>query len=392
MTLATNLITRLETWNVEDSRARGTKRWGRYPDGVLDLSVAEMDFPTAEPILRSLQDSVSRERFGYPLSEEYTTFQSACGQWLRAGGLPVWDGNVFMLAHVAQGISLAVRHFTRPGAPVAVITPTYSSFFSAIEVAERETVQVPMSMDGTGHYALDLNGIEEALTAGAGSVLLCNPSNPTGALYTREALQELAQLADRYGVRVISDEVHAPLTYSDAEHVPFASVCPVAADVAITVTSASKAWNIPGLRCAIIAFTHDADVQTWRSLSGGAKGGVSPLGIFATIAAVAEGQPWLDAAATVLEKKRNRLVGGLNALGHGHLITSPGATYLGWLNLRAFGRDELAERFLRDARVFLTDGSAHGLAGDGYVRVNFATHDSVIDEFVDRTDALLRDW
>src|SRR5690606_35777551 len=163
-------------------------------------------------------------------------------------------------------------------------------------------------------------------------------------------------------------------TYSDAQHIPFASASLVAADVAITVTSASKAWNIPGLRCAIIAFTRDADVQIWRSLAGGAKGGISPLGIFGTIAAITVGQTWLEAAVTVLEKKRDRLVEALNTLGYGQLITSPGATYLGWLNLRAFEQDELAERFLRDARVFLTDGSAHGLTGDGYVRVNFATH------------------
>ena len=392
MTLALDLKARLESWNVESSRARGTKRWGRYPADVLDLSVAEMDFPTAEPILRSLRDSVDRERFGYPLAEEYTTFQSACGAWLRGGGLPVLDENIFMLAHVAQGISLAVRHFTAPGAPVAVITPTYSSFFSAIEVAGRESVEVPMAMDEDGHYALDLNNVQRALEAGAGSVLLCNPSNPTGVVYEREDLQRLAELAARFGSRVISDEVHAPLTYSDADHVPFASVSPLAADVAITVTSTSKAWNIPGLRCAIIGFTRDDDVSRWRSLSGGAKGGVSPLGVFATIAAVSEGQTWLDAARAVLEKKRNLLVDSLNGLGHGRLITSPGATYLGWLNLERFGRSDLAERFLNDARVFLTDGSVHGSEGDGFVRVNFATHDSVIIDFIDRTDALLRTW
>lgn len=392
MTTSTDLISHLEAWNIEDSRARGTKRWGRYPEGVLDLSVAEMDFPTAAPIVRSLRDSVARERFGYPLSEEHTTFQEACGAWLRTGGLPVLDEQVFMLAHVAQGISLATRHFTRPGAPVAVITPTYSSFFSAIEVAGRDVVEVPMSVDATGAFSLDLDGVRDALDAGAGSVLLCHPSNPTGTVYAADELRDLAALVDRYGARVISDEVHAPLTYSDAHHVPFASVSPEAADVAITVTSTSKAWNIPGLRCAIIAFTRNSDVADWRSLSGGAKGGISPLGIFATIAAVTEGQAWLDAARAVLEKKRNALVGAMNSLGHGQLIASPGATYLGWLNLGAFGRGDLADAFLTESRVFLTDGIAHGRSGAGYVRINFATHDSVLDEFVRRTDALLRTW
>lgn len=392
MTLEPDLRTQLQEWSAEQSRARGTKRWGRYPLDVLDLSVAEMDFPTAKPILRSLHDSVGRERFGYPLSEEHSDFQSACGTWLRGGGLPVRDGNVFMLAHVAQGISLAVRHFTASDAPVAVITPTYSSFFSAIDVAGRDVVQVPMAVDQHGRYALDLDGIHRALKAGAGSVLLCNPSNPTGVVYTRNDLQHLAELAASHGVRVISDEVHAPLTYSDAVHIPFASVSPQAADVAITVTSASKAWNIPGLRCAIIGFTREADVAAWQSLSGGAKGGVSPLGIFATIAAVSEGQTWLTTVSSVLEEKRNRLVSSLNGLGHGQLMASPDATYLGWLNLQSFGRGNAAEAFLHESRVFLTDGHVHGAAGERHVRVNFATHDSVIDDFVERTDALLRTW
>ncbi len=351
-----------------------------------------MDFPTAEPIVRSLTDSVTRERFGYPLSEEHTMFQSACGGWLRAGGLPVRDENVFMLAHVAQGITLSVRHFTRPGTAVAVITPTYSSFFSAIEIANREAVQIPMNCDENGRYQLDLDAIEVAVRAGAGSVLLCNPSNPTGTVYRQEELLGLAKIAHRHRVRVISDEVHAPLCYPTANHAPFASVSPEAADVAITVTSASKAWNIPGLRCAIIAFTRATDVATWTSLSGGARGGVSPLGIFATIAAVTQGHEWLSAAITVLESKRDHLARAMNGLGHGPLMSTPDATYLGWIDLRQFGVDDLAGAFLRNARVFLTSGTAHGNAGAGYVRVNFATNDSVIDDFVGRTDVLLRSF
>lgn len=390
MTLTNDLRARLDAWTVDESLARGTKRWGRYGPDVLDLSVAEMDFPTAPPILRSVEDSVARQRFGYPLSEEHTAFQSACGGWLRTGGLPVDDENLFMLAHVAQGISLAVRHFTQPGAPVAVITPAYSSFFSAIEVADREAVQVPMNVDEAGRYRLDLDAIEEALRAGAGSVLLCNPCNPTGTTYGQDELRGLAEVAHRHGVRVISDEVHAPVRYSGTVHVPFASVSREATDAAITVTSASKAWNIAGLRCAIVAFSRPADVRIWRSLSGGAKGGISPLGVFATIAAVTEGQEWLAAVRDVLERKRDHLVDGVNSLGYGQLMSSPDATYLGWMDLRRFELQDVAATFLRDAGVFLTDGSVHGLAGQGFARVNFATHDAVIEEFLERIDKLLR--
>lgn len=390
MSISPDLKTRLDAWTVDDSRARGTKRWGRYPEGVLDLSVAEMDFPTAEPIIRSLEDSISRERFGYPLAEDRTGFHAACGSWLRSGGLPVQDDHVFMLAHVAQGISLAARHFTAPGSAVAVITPTYSSFFSAIEVAGRTAVQIPMKLDALGRYAIDLEAIEQAVREGAGSILLCHPNNPTGTIYSPDELRSLADVAFRHGVRVISDEVHAPLTYSGSTHHPFASVSDAAADVAITVTSASKAWNIPGLRCAVIAFTRDADLSVWASLSGGAKGGISPLGIFATIAAVTEGHEWLDAARASLNTKRTRLADALNELGHGHIMNAPDATYLGWIDLRGLHIEDPAAVFLERAGIFLTAGEGHGEAGAGFVRVNFATHDSVLDEFVQRTDDLLR--
>lgn len=383
----------LHAWTPEQSRARGTKRWGRYPEPVLDLSVAEMDFPTAEGIMASIRDSVERERFGYPLTEEHTGFSAAAGAWLREGGHPVLDENVFMLAHLAQGIVLSVRHFTAPGAPVIVITPAYGSFFSAIETAEREVIEVPMILDEAGRYTLDIEGISGAIVdRGAGSVLLCSPNNPTGTVFGADALSALADLAVQHGIRVISDEVHAVLCYSEAEHVPFASVSPNAAECAITLTSASKAWNIPGLRCAVIAFTREDDVPVWHSLSGGAKGGISPLGVHATIAAFTTGSVWLAAAREVLEGKRDLLAGELNGLGFGPLMTPPDATYLAWLDLRRFDVPDAAAAFLSDADVLLTGGPAHGESGRGFVRVNFATHDSVLEDFVARTRTLLSTW
>jgi cystathionine beta-lyase len=375
------VTTTLDTWSVEDSRRRATKRWSRFPADVLDLTVAEMDLPTAVPVLAAVRDAVEREAFGYPLTEEYTDFQPVVAEWLGGQGLDIDEHAIFMLSDVMKGMSLALEHLVEPHTPVAVVTPTYSAFFDALFVARRRALETPMQQHADGSYQLDLSAIRDAFAAGARSLLLCNPSNPTGAVYPRVDLEALAELAGQFTARIITDEVHAPLRFTSKPHVPYAAVDP---DRAITLTSASKSWNIPGLRCAVIAFSNPADIPVWQALPGGAKGGISPLGIVATIAAFQKGEPWLAAVRQSLGRRRDLAVAGLNNLGHGRLITAPEATYLGWVDLRRFELADAANHLRLAAGLAVTPGEEHGAVGRGFVRINLATPETQLGDMVDR--------
>ncbi|MCO1659761.1 MalY/PatB family protein [Pseudonocardia humida] len=375
-------------WTVSDLRRRRTKRWSVYASDVADMTVAEMDFPVAEPVLRAVRDAVERQCFGYPLPEASSPLPQVASAWFASQGLDVPATRVRQISDVIKPMILAIRHLSPPGTPVAVITPTYASFLGAVAAAGRERIEVAMTRGPLG-YELDLDGIESALRAGARTVLLCNPSNPTGAVYPRAALVALSELAERHGARVVSDEVHGPIRYAGA-HVPYATVSPAAAAHAITLTSVSKAWNVPGLRCALVAFTNDEDAARWDALPGPAKGGISPLGIEASVAALTEGRAWLDHVLGVLADNR-RLVGEvLAAHGIEHIVLPPAATYLAWLDLREFAVGDDPAGFLRErAKVATTPGESHGAAGRGFVRLNFAGPAPILADALDRVAAAL---
>ncbi|WP_166998020.1 MalY/PatB family protein [Paramicrobacterium fandaimingii] len=380
---------KISDWTLDDSRARGCKRWGVYPQSTIDLTVAEMDFPVAEPILAAVRDAVGRQAFGYPIPDADSALPEICSRWLAGQGVNVPSRQVRLVSDIIKGLTNAIRYFTAPATPVAVITPTYSRFLDAITAAERLIYQVPMTRM-SDHYELDLDALENAFKNGAGSLILCNPVNPTGHVFTRQELAAISGIAERYRVRVFADEVHAPVRY-DRTFIPYSSVDTQAAQHSITFTSASKAWNIPGLRCAFIAFTNEADNRTWELIPRAAKGGISPLGMVATEAALTEGGPWLTEAIDVLRDNRDALTDALAQSGLGHIVIPPDATYLAWLDMREFDLADAA-RYLRDvASVATTPGGEHGAVGSGFVRVNFATPRAVLLEALDRmTTALLK--
>lgn len=378
----------LTHWTVEDSRARRCKRWSVYGNDVIDLTVAEMDLPIAAPILAAVRDAVDRQAFGYPLPDRDSELPGVAATWLSATGLTVPADNIRLTSDVIKAMILGIRHFTEPASPVAMITPTYSRFADAVEAAERRAVHVPMRRTDQG-YRLDLDATEDAFRRGARSLLLCNPSNPVGRVYSRPELTELAALVDRFGARVISDEIHAPVRYQK-EFTPYATVSPAAAAHSITLTSASKAWNIPGLRCALVVFTADADAARWETVPRAAKGGISPLGMEATIAAFSAGRPWLDQALDLLDANRRTIVEYLDAAGLGHVMHGPEATYLGWLDLREFDLSDPRRHLLERAGVATTAGEEHGTGGEGFVRINFASPLPVVLDALERiTGALL---
>lgn len=370
-------------WDVARSRERRTKRWSVYGPEVLDLTVAEMDLPVAEPIMAALRDALERQTFGYPIPRTRSDLPDIAAKWLvEHHGLATEPAAVQPLPELMRGITNSVRLFTRSGSPVVVPTPTYRSFFGAIELADRQAIEAPM-LHGPDGYRLDIDYIDAALAKGAGSVLLCHPANPVGRVFRRDELRQLAEIVTAHDARVISDEIHAPLRYQQ-DFTPYASLNEQARHHSVTLFSATKAWNIPGLRCGFIALTNPADRARWATLPGAATGGISPLGMIGSAAAFEHGGPWLDRALDYLSANRDLLTRLFTDAGLPEVYTPPEATYLAWLDLRPLGLTDPSARLLRDGGVATTPGPDHGQVGAGFARLNFATQPDILEEAITR--------
>lgn len=371
-------------------RARGTLKWSGVPRGVLAAWVAEMDFPTAPVVRDAVADAVVREEFGYPLVDEESGLPEAVCSWMaQRHGWTITPNQVHSLPSVIRGVEIAIEFLTASGSAVVVPTPAYGPFFRVPQRVRRDVAEVP-SIEDDGHYALDLDGIDDAFAAGAGSIVLCHPYNPVGRCFTRQELEALAEVVEHHGARVISDEIHAPLVFADRAHVPYASLSPTTAAHTITVTAASKAWNVPGLKCAVAITTNPEDERRWEDLLGHAHG-ASTLGITASIAAFTAGEPWLDAALAYLDGTRTWLYGPLAE----HLpevrYTPPEATYLAWLDCRALELpEEPAAHLLEHGKVRIIQGNEFGSDGEGFLRLNLGTSRSVLEEVLAAIGAGLR--
>jgi len=368
--------------SVERLVERRTLKWGRLGPGVIGAWVAEMDFALAPPIRRALHDAVERGEAGYPLRDIRTGLPSACADWLRKTfGWSVPAEWIFLVPDVLAGIGLGIEVYSRPGSAVVVPTPAYPPFFEIVRARGRHVVEVPMTSDGS-RPALDVDAIDAALAAGAGAVLLCSPHNPVGRVFSTAELLALSRCVAARGGRVIADEVHAALAYPEHRHIPYASVSPEAADHTVTIVSASKGWNVAGLKCAQVVLSSERDVVRWRQIPFHARHGASTLGIVANIAAYTCGDPWRERAIRYLDGNRRLLARALRTelpeIGH----RSPEATYLAWLDCERLGLDDPAGWFLERARVALSDGAAFGAPGRGFVRLNFATSRSMLQRII----------
>jgi cystathionine beta-lyase len=374
-----------EDFTPETLRRRGSIKWSLYEPDVIACWVAEMDFRTAPPVRETVMDAVNREEFGYPTRDEMNGLPEAVAEFMRSRyGWPVDPSRVHTLPDVLKGVELAVRQYSPEGSSVILLTPAYMPFFELPHVTRRAIVEVPMTADDSGVYRMDLEGIDRAFAAGAGTIVLCHPYNPLGRSFSPQEMQELASVVDRHGGRVVADEVHAPLTYPGHRHVPYASLSDVTASHTVTLTSASKGWNLPGLKCAQVIISNRVDEERWRSLSILDVHGASTVGIEANLAAYRLGVPWLEAVVRYLDGNRRYLAQLLSA----HLpsvgYTPPEASYLAWLDCRALELDaEPADYFLEKARVATNAGPAFGAVGAGHVRFNFATSRAILSRAVE---------
>ncbi|RII20523.1 Cystathionine beta-lyase PatB [Streptomyces sp. YIM 130001] len=360
---------------------RGSAKWCRVP-GALGASVAEMDFGLAEPITTALVEAGRRGDFGYFPPELADQLNRATAQYQQTSyGWDVDPGRVRAVGDVIVGLETVIERFTPPGSPVVVLTPAYMPFLTVPARLHRPVIQVALRED-EGTWKLDLEAIAEALAAGAGLVVLCNPQNPIGKVYEEAELRSLAEVVDRYGARVFADEIHAPLIYPGAGHQCYAPLGEHTDRHTITATSASKAWNIPGLKCAQLILGSE-DRAAWQQVRHSASRGASNLGAEATIAAYRGGAPWLAEVMCYLESNRELLGDLVDRYLPGVRWSAPSGTYLAWFDCRALDLDSSpGAHFLERAGVSVADGQLCGVAGEGFVRLNFATPAHILEQML----------
>ncbi len=375
---------------VEQMRRKRGSKWQRYGDEVLPAFVADMDFPLAPPIHQVLSEQLQAHDYGYtlhwaerPVAEIYAGFAQ------RRYGWQVEPASMEGLVDIVQGIYLSLQLYSEPGDGVLVLTPTYPPLWQSVEAMGRRLVDCTL-MAGDERYEIDFDRLRGKLDSGVKLFLLCNPHNPTGRVFNRDELESLAELVLAYDLTVVSDEIHADLVYAPHRHIPFASLAPEVARRTITMTSATKSFNLGGLRFAVAIFGDQSLQDRFNALPKGLIGGLNSLGALASEVAWRDCDQWLDAAVAYLAGNRDFVVDRIRGRLPGIDLFKPEATYLAWLNCQALpvNRNPF-EHFLETGRVALNNGPDFGSGGEGFVRLNFATSRVILSEMMDRLEGSL---
>ncbi|MGB8390053.1 MAG: MalY/PatB family protein [Mycobacterium sp.] len=392
----------LEELTLPQLRLRTSMKWRAHPADVLPLWVAEMDVMLAPTVADALRTAIDNGDTGYPFgtafAEAVSQFASQRWQW---HDLEV--SRTAIVPDVMLGVVETLRLVTDRGDAVIVNPPVYAPFYAFVSHDGRRLLEAPLDVNGR----IDLDALEEAFTrarawGGKVAYLLCNPHNPTGSVHTVDELRGVADLARRLGVRVVSDEIHAPVILSGSRFTPYLTV--PGAENAFALTSGSKAWNLSGLKAALAIAGPEAAADLHR-MPEEVSHGPSHLGVIAHAEAFRTGGEWLDTLLEDLDQNRT-LLGDLVAEQlPGVKYQRPQGTYLAWLDCRELGFDEEAAEglpvvadlsgparwFLDHARVALSSGHVFGTGGAGHVRLNFATSQAILVEAVSRMGRALLD-
>jgi cystathionine beta-lyase len=375
----------LGTCSLPDLRRRTGFKWRTHPADVLPAFVAEMDFDLAAPITRAVTSALAIGDCGYahkgPLGDAFAAFAAD-----RLGWAPD-PARVYPIPDVMTGLAEVVMAITPPGSGIVINPPVYSPFWFRFGFSGRRIIEAPLARDEAGRYDLDPAAIEAALSQpGAAAYLLCSPHNPTGNVWSREQLAMVADLCHRHDALLLVDEIHAPLVLPGARQVPFLSLDHEMAQRAFVFTSASKGWNIPGLKCGL-AVAGSAEgaallAERWEALLA------AHLGVLASVAAFTSGLPWLDAVIGQLDENRallrRLLAEQLPRVGY----APPQASFLAWLDCRELGLGpDPAGAFLASGRVAVSPGPDFGSQGHGFARLNIGTSPALMEEAVRRMAA-----
>jgi cysteine-S-conjugate beta-lyase len=381
----------LTTFGSADLANRPGAKWAGQQPGAIAAWVADMDFPIAPPIADRLQRRIAVD-VGYPQWDDagrsHLPGRFAERMATRYGWEPD-PSRAHETADVMQGVEVAIHHLTAPGDGIVLHTPAYTPFLESIAATGRTLIEVPAveTSDGFGWDYAELEARLSGSLDGPGAPrlwIVCHPQNPTGRVFGRSELECIAEIALRHDLVVVSDEVHAELTYAPEHHVPLAALGDEIASRTVTVTSSSKAFNLAGLRWAIVHTGVQELQEAIAALPRHYLGIPNLLAVEATDAAWTEGDDWLEAVVTQLDANRVRLAEQLAERLPAARFRPPQATYLAWIDCRelGLGDDPVAEFRRRGVDVY--DGRRFGAPGAGFVRLNFATSPSVLDEMVSR--------
>ncbi|MCC6716278.1 MAG: aminotransferase class I/II-fold pyridoxal phosphate-dependent enzyme [Acetobacteraceae bacterium] len=377
-------------------RTRQNAKWARFGPEILPAWVAEMDFSIAYPIRRAIDRLVGEQEFGYPFraggGHGDDGLAGAFARRMRARfGWEVDPALVQPLSDLVQGTFAAVWAFSEPGDGVLLHLPAYPPFHAAIHDTGRRLDAQQLRSDGST-YVLDLDEMRGIGDARTRILMLCNPQNPTGRVFTRDELLAMGQMAIARDWIIISDEIHSDLVYDGHAHIPIASLSPEIAARTVTITSATKGFNIPGLRCGAMHFGTAALRERFHArVPSRVLGAPGIVGIEATIAAWDQGQPWLDEVVPYLDANRQRLAAFLKAELPGIRFHAPEATYLCWLDCSDLGLPGKAADFFQErARVAFSPGEAFDPANDRAVRFNFATSAPILERILGRMAEAVR--
>ncbi len=376
---------RYDDIEIANLRRRRGEKWSQYSPEVLPAWVADMDFSVCAPIQQLLDETIAIGDIGYPREDNPQELAAIFAQRMqRKFDWEIDPERVEVLTDVVQGLYLSLLAFSERGQGAIVQTPVYPPFLHAVPDTGRHLVANPL-VSTTGRYGIDFDQLRGQIDRDTRLLLFCNPQNPTGRVFTRAELETLSDIVLEHDLIVCSDEIHADLIYPGAEHIPFATVSPEMASRTVTLTSATKAFNIAGLRCAVAVFGSGSLQTRFNEIPAHARGGISSLGLAATAIAWSEGQAWLDETVAYLDDNRKFVANFLRDHLPDTKHRTPEATYLAWVDCRDLDLSpDPYSFFLERACVALSDGRAFGPDGDGFVRINFATSRAILTQVLER--------
>jgi len=380
---------------VINRRTSESYKWREYPDDVLPLFVADMDFRSPEAVVRALRAYIHEGVFGYPRGLH--TYDRA--QLEELAGLVVgrmadrynWQiaaEDIIPIPGAVTGLNLACHCFRAgpnlPPPSVLVQPPVYPPILAAPLNAGLQRIESPFHCENDGAYSIDWDSFRSGVARHPVLFILCNPHNPVGRVFRRDELERMAELCLSMNVAICADEIHSDLLFDNHEHIPIASLDREIARHTITLIGPSKTFNLAGLQCAF-AITSNPDLRRqFLSAREGLVPWVNAMGLIGAQAAYRDGQPWLDQLLPYLRGNREFLWDFVNRELPKIRMTKPQGTYLAWLDCRELGLDNPYEFFHQQARVALNDGRTFGTGGSGFVRLNFGCPRSILEQALNR--------